>query len=414
MDVAVMSAAEKARARAVGLPEPLTVVDVDQVEIGQVAVASFADDIATALVDVRGKLDATTGERTPLFETDAVELLDRDFPAARWLVTGLVTRGGITMIGAEPKAAKTWLGTEIALAVATGSKVCGEFFAEYGRVAYFYAEDMDVQVRNRVRALLAGVPDRRLMSGRLFLQPRGTFIDILDDNNLAWLVASCRKLGTVDLLVLDPLRDIHGGEEDKSDSMRNVMRRLRVLAEILGCTVAVVHHAPKQTKDNAKRRPGQNLRGSGAIHGSVDSGLYLEDSDGDGTNVFTNTVTSQVKGARSAGRFHIELAVTDDEQGEAIEARWTYTREVGKASKSTNMAAIADADELAVIAFVREAGPMSRTELKTSKDLRIASVGQKRRVSIADRLVGSHVLKLLPGGQLVDVCYGQHTGNLSV
>jgi len=387
------------------------VVDI----IGPVAVPSFADEIATALVDVKAKLDAATGTRVPLFQTDAVELLGRHFDGARWLVTGLITRGGITMIGAEPKAAKTWLGTEIALAVATGTKVCGEFFAEFGRVAYFYAEDMDVQVRNRVRALVAGA-DRRLLGGRLFLQPRGTFIDILDDNNLAWLVASCRRLGTIDLLVLDPLRDIHDGEEDKSDSMRNVMRRLRVLAELLGCTVAVVHHAPKSNKDNAKRRPGQNLRGSGAIHGSVDSGLYLEDSDGDGTNVFTNTVTSQVKGAKSAGRFSIELEVTDDDQGEATDARWTFTREVASKARTgaKNMAGITDVHDLTVLAYLRQSGPVTRTALRESKADQLTAIGQKKRLAIADRLLAGHVIRALPDGRLADLTFGQETGNLSV
>lgn len=57
------------------------------------------------------------------------------------------------MIGGLPKAAtKTWLGTEIAVAVATGTKVCGEFFAERGTVAYCYAENMQRQIRNRLRA----------------------------------------------------------------------------------------------------------------------------------------------------------------------------------------------------------------------------------------------------------------------
>jgi hypothetical protein len=41
-----------------------------------------------------------------------------------------------------------------------------------------------------------------------------------------------------------------------------VMRRLCVLAELLSCTFAVVHDAPKATKDNAKRPVGQN----GAAH----------------------------------------------------------------------------------------------------------------------------------------------------
>lgn len=287
------------------------------------------DGFKQALADVKSRLGVVkSAARKPLFTLDAVELLQRTFDGARWLITGLVTRGGVTMIGAEPKAAKTWLGTELAIAVATGTPACGEFYAEHGVVAYFYAEDMDVQIRNRVRALLAG-HGRTIAADRLKLEPRGSFLDITRDEDLAWVVASARRISGLDLLILDPLRDIHSGEEDKSDSMREVMRRLRALAEILGCTVAVVHHSAKATKDTSKRRPGQNLRGSSAIHGSIDSGLYLEDTGGDGTTLFTNTVVSQVKGARSAGRFGIELSVTDNQHGEAVRAQWTYVRNPG-------------------------------------------------------------------------------------
>lgn len=187
------------------------------------------------------------------------------------------------------------------MAVATGSKAFGEFYTEHGVAAYFFAEDLPRQARNRVRALLAGRGDMRIERGRLYLRPRGMFLDITKNDDLAWLIASCRRLGKLDLLVLDPLRDISSAAEDKSDEMSPVMRRLRLVAEMLGCTVVVVHHTGKLSAHTAKRRPGQRLRGSSAIHGSIDSGIYLADTAGDGIAKFTNTVDSEVKGARSGG-----------------------------------------------------------------------------------------------------------------
>jgi hypothetical protein len=140
-------------------------------------------------------------------------------------------------------------------------------------------------------------------------------------------VASCRRLGKLDLVLLDPLRDLHSGEEDKSDDMREVMRRLRLVGELVGCTVAVVHHAAKATKDTKSRRPGQRLRGSGAIHGAVDCGIYLGDLDGDGASTFRNSVDVEIKGARGAGHFDLSLAIVDDAMGEATRATWTLDRE---------------------------------------------------------------------------------------
>ena len=161
---------------------------------------TFESDLSIALRDVQGKL-APSADRAPLFQLDAVELLAKKFDGARWLVHGLITRGGTVAIAGEPKSAtKTWQGTEFAIAIATGTKAFGEFFTEQGRVAYFYAEDLDVQIRNRIRALLAGA-DRKLAAGKLLLQPRGTFIDITRDEDVAWVLASIRRSGGVDVLV---------------------------------------------------------------------------------------------------------------------------------------------------------------------------------------------------------------------
>lgn len=306
-----------------------TAIQLRGVAANDNARAEWLGLLEKARADVAATLGTSkeTNEPMPLFGMNARELLATTFPKTRWMVHGLITDGGTAAIATEPKSAKTWLGTEIALAVATGTTVCGEFATTTPRhVAYFYAEDFDSKVQTRIRALLAG---RRLTEAptTFHAQPRGRFLDLTRDDDLAVVIASCRHIGNVDLLVLDPLRDIHSGDEDKSGDMSNVMRRLRVIGELVGCTVLIVHHAAKATGDTNKRRTGQRMRGSGAIHGSIDSGLYLSDLKGDGTAEFTNTVRSEVKGARSAGTFELTLNIQDDPSTlEATKATWTVVR----------------------------------------------------------------------------------------
>lgn len=358
---------------------------------------TWARELARALSDIRrafGSIGKST--RAPLFE-DAAALLTRELTSAPWLVAELMTRGGVTTIGAEPKASKTWLALEISIAIATGTKACGEFLAERGRVAYFFAEDDGRQVRNRIRALLAGrgLPPETIF-GRVHVCPRGSFLDITRDEDLALIVASSRVLGKIDLLVLDPLRDIHSGEEDKSDSMRNVMRRLRLLVELLGCTVLVVHHTAKASESTSKRRPGQRLRGSGAIHGSTDNGLYLGDLTGDGRNRFRNVAHSEVKGARSAGRFVLDLAIDDDNQGEAVSATLTASRdETGETVRD------ARAELVVQIAEVMRDAPDRR---RTVRSLRTKPGGGKARIQDA-------LSQMLSDGQIEPVMRGgRHEG----
>lgn len=309
----------------------------------------FAAEIKRALEEIKAALGKRKPkERKPLFSVDAADLLGEEFTDVQWLVTGLITSPGTVIIGGGPKEAKkTWLATEIAVAIATGTKVCGEFFAKQGSVRYFYAEDTRRQIRNRIRALLAGA-DRTIPKGALILEPRGEFIDIMQDEELAWIVASCRQGPKPALVVLDPLSDIHSGEEDKRDSMREVMRRLRLLGELVGCTIAANHHVIKPNESTKGRSGGQRLRGSGSIHGSLDCGIYVLECDGDGVSVFTNTVQAEVKGARSAGKFTLELRIEDDDAGEAVHAAWTVTHDdVGKDGQDA-------ADDEAAFGFVRD------------------------------------------------------------
>lgn len=358
----------------------------------------WADAQALSLADVRAALGTQGMERRePLF-VDATTLLQQDFTDATWLVTELITRGGTALIGGLPKLAKkTWLATEIAIGVATATSVCGCFPAVAGRVAYFYAEDTGIQVRNRIRALLAGA-GRHLKPGRLHLQPRGKFLDVTRDEDLALIVASCRRLGGVDLLILDPLRDISSAAEDKSDAMAPVMRRLRLLGEILGCTVLAVHHAGKPNESNGKRGGGARLRGSGAIWGSADSGIYFLDCRGDGRNSFENTVESEIKGARSAGSFTLGLHIDDDHSGEAVRAAWAVERNLGdRQGKSTKRAAETEAaDDELVFAFVQRLA--MRNEHHSQRALRDHPdhpVSVKRTTAALQRLIKSERLRLV-------------------
>lgn len=276
----------------------------------------------------------------PLFEP-AINLFTRDYPPTPWLVRGLMTEGGIGVIATHPKTGKTWAATEIAMAVATGTHAFGEF--ETGvpkRVAYFYAEDGALSVRNRVRALAASRDiDVQTATANLIEQTRGRYIDLCDPDSVALVIASCRQFGDIALLVIDPMRDVHSGSENDSDEMRGVMRTLRVIGDLLRCTVLFVHHAAKASGEGGRG----GIRGSSAIEGAVDCIIKFPDQSGDGRNVFVNKVTSIVKGARSAGPFTLTLSVEDNETDEAVRATWSVDRPNEKQQIEDDVAALVDA-----------------------------------------------------------------------
>ena len=60
----------------------------------------------------------------------------------RWLVEGLWGEASVGVIGGAPKCAKTWLGLDLALSVATGTACLGRYaVSKPGPVLVYLAED---------------------------------------------------------------------------------------------------------------------------------------------------------------------------------------------------------------------------------------------------------------------------------
>ena len=69
-----------------------------------------------------------------------------------WLVGGLWGARSVGVIGGAPKCAKTWLGLDMALSVATGTACLGKYAVpEPGPVLVYLAEDCALIVANASR-----------------------------------------------------------------------------------------------------------------------------------------------------------------------------------------------------------------------------------------------------------------------
>ena len=202
----------------------------------------------------------------PVRHVAAIEPKPKD---ALWLVESLWAASGVGIVGGLPKSLKTWLATELAIAVASGKDALGRFPVKLSGPVLVYAAEDDLPA---MRARFQAVADARgvaLKDAPVYL------IDVpalrLDDHDqlrrLHRTVANLRPR----LLVLDPFIRVVRLDENSAQEVSAVLGSLRALQRELDVAVLLVHHMRKSPSAHL----GQQLRGSSDFAAWSDSGIYL-------------------------------------------------------------------------------------------------------------------------------------------
>jgi hypothetical protein len=207
------------------------------------------------------------------------------------------------VIGGAPKCAKTWLGLDMALSVATGTACLGKYAVpEPGPVLVYLAEDALPVVRERVEGMarhrgldLADVEIHVITAPTLRLDR---------DRDRVRLLETAKRLGPR-LLILDPLVRLHGIDENHAGEVAELLAYFRSLQRQLELSVLLVHHTRKNAAGGAAA--GQGLRGSSDIHAFGDSNLYLRRTREH------LVLSSEHRAAPASAPVYLELVATDAE-----------------------------------------------------------------------------------------------------
>ena len=225
----------------------------------------------------------------------------------RWLIDGLWARSAIGLIGGAPKCCKTWLGLDMAVSVATGTKALDHFpVSASGPTLIYLAEDGLPQVRSRIEALcrhrgvdIAQLDLHVITSPVLRLDLRS------DQDRLAEAIDRMRPR----LLLLDPLVRLHRLDENSAAEISGLLGYIRDLQRRFDVAVVLVHHASKKQRP----QPGQALRGSSDLHAIGDCNAYLARHGDD------IVLTIEHRAAKSPEPLVLELAAA--EGGDAMHLR---------------------------------------------------------------------------------------------
>jgi AAA domain len=187
------------------------------------------------------------------------------------LVEGLLAANAVGAIVGPYKAAKTWLGLEIAASVATGRPAFGELAVQSGPVVLVLEESSRSALHRRMDALRRG----RAQEAEAFEPVRFSAnqrVRLDDPTCRKWLLGEVEQIRPV-LTIADPLVRLKGADTDENDQ-RQIGRVLDFFAELRdasGGTVLFAHHIGHN---------GRHARGSSDIEAAWESKLTLHRRDG--------------------------------------------------------------------------------------------------------------------------------------
>jgi hypothetical protein len=316
----------------------VTIQAPDDVELSD---RMMDERIRTALKDLSNRSVTSAVTALDLNLEDMADLIGEPPVPPRWLIKGLLTEeSGLGILGAEAKGAKTWMGLELMTALATATQAFGNFWVPK-RVSTLgiFLEDGRENLKRRMAALAAGrglKPEDLRGRIRFKCRPR---IDLRRQADAAWIIAAARQMaisGSMPgLIYIDPLRKAHTAEENDSTEMDAVMNTLLGIADVTGALVLVPHHFLKPARDGAKSgRQAHKLRGSSAIHGAYDAGIFLEARDYMRTKTTSNwkiAVDVELRNAVPVPQFGAELDIVVDD-GVGKRAVWVHHEDVNEMS----------------------------------------------------------------------------------
>ena len=197
----------------------------------------------------------------PFFAAPAA-LLPGGAGGIEWIIPGIIHRGAKGLIVAQPKAGKSMIALDLAVALSSAQPWLGIQPTQVVRTAVVSREDGPHMTKDRLKQFAIG---RNLDFASMTnlhvntFEQRATF-SIQDDTDLA-AVCQALKDATIEVVIFDVLNKLHAADENSNTEMTVVMARFDLIREKTGCDVVVIHHDSKSAVQGAGKRP----RGASSI-----------------------------------------------------------------------------------------------------------------------------------------------------
>lgn len=278
-------------------------------------------------------------------------------PAVPLVETFGLYPGSVTVLGGFGFGGKTLLAQAIALAVAAGTKACGTMQCTRGRSMHVDDEQSRALTCERYQRIARGsgisVAD---LDGRLDVIPRPRIRLDAEGAEAAWAA----ELRGYQFAFFDSLRSLSPTIDENSSESRRVIDMLAKISDETLCSVLVLHHARKPSRD-AVGGARMALRGSGAFYDAA-SAVWLVTAQDDGSSLLTHA-KDRVTGSLCE---NLHLRIEDIERDG--DPRWGLrVRAASAATQSTT----SDGDVARevvlreIVAFLGNGAPQTKSAIAT-------------------------------------------------
>lgn len=261
------AALEAARAEVATWDNPLP--DFEIVKTVDSAYNSYEPNEETIYGNTRPEIDEN-GEYIPRLPAE----LSREFllnppPKSKPVVVNYLREGEAMLLSGPPKAGKSFLIVQLAIAIATGSRWLG-MTCQKKTVLYIDAELSASMTGERIRDIrermgISYLPDNlHVINTKTGQKDQITLRDVADD--------FVHGIRSEEVVIVDPLYMFLNSDENDNSQMKKEMEQIRRIASI-GVTVIVVHHMAKGTQ--AGKMSIDRASGAGVLGRFFDSILTL-------------------------------------------------------------------------------------------------------------------------------------------
>lgn len=218
------------------------------------------------------------------------DMLGKQIPSPGWLIENIWPNCSQGLIAGEPKTYKSIISTEMAVCVASGQPLWGQYpTRRTGPVLMVQEENADWIIQDRLRKIAAA---RGLLDGQVYNMGKDIVVEwprqlpIFMVNGFGFDLTSMEHRESLErtiesiqpvLLILDPLYLMLGNlDENSAQEVRGTLQWLLEIKNKYRMSVVVVHHWNKGGKSE---RGGQRTLGSTTFHAWTEAGIYAKVTD---------------------------------------------------------------------------------------------------------------------------------------